>query len=557
MPFITWYKDDIVVDEAQIIAGGTILQLPKIGPLDEGIYRCHAENIVGTDDHEWSLIVHTPPVINHTSNQKATVLKSEEYTIECGAAGKPTPLISWTRNGRPLIDDRIELDSDSGFSRAVVSDVILEDRGAWTCVASNAAGSVSIDFELDVWQAPESSSQTGPVNNGTSQPIKNHTAIISSNFNMHCDVDAYPPPDITWFHNGRIVNFDRFNHHYVLSKSKEILTINGATADDSGEWRCVAKNLAGSMTAKYHVDIWQPPHIPTETTQKVIPVLIHQGRTLRLECPAEGNPRPTLQWTRGGIPIEYLDEQRYNVKGNGTLLEIAGAGMLDATRFKCTATNEAGISDISYSIEVQVPPTIKSQNFDRDVVQGETVVIRCSASGLPEPIVAWFFNGAPVTAGGNVSILRGGSVLSISSVDTTDSGQYTCRAINSAGSDSFNYDLDISVPPEIRDGKSTETSFIDGVVDKGLQLQCQVKTGYPTPAIRWEKDGQQLLGAANYRFLHRGQLLRIMQISDDSAGRYTCTVRNQAGSDYRSYVVSVHHPPAVDHSAEQGQSLIL
>ena len=285
MPSISWYKDDQRVDERNVIAGGTILQLPQIRTSDEGIYKCEAENIVGSDEHEWTVTVHTTPVINHTSAKKAIVLTTEEYVIECGAVGKPMPIISWTRNGRPLIDDRIELDSDTGFSRASVSDVILEDKGVWTCVASNAAGSITTDFELEVWQAPESSVIQG----NETEPIKQHTALLASNFNMHCDVDAFPPPDITWYHNGRIVDFDRQldGFHFVLSKSKEILTINTATSADAGEWRCIAKNLAGSMTAKYNVEIWEPPEIVTQTSQKIIPVLIHEGRTLRLECPAK------------------------------------------------------------------------------------------------------------------------------------------------------------------------------------------------------------------------------------------------------------------------------
>ena len=269
--------------------------------------------------------------------------------------------------------------------------------------------------------------------------------------------------------------------------------------------------------------------------------------------PVKGNPKPTLQWTRGGIPLEYLDEQRYSVKGNGTMLEINAAGLLDATRFKCTATNEAGINFISYSIEVQVPPKIKSQNIDHDVVEGETVVIRCSTSGVPEPIVAWFFNGVPITddGSGGTRILRGGSVLSLSNVHQTQSGQYTCRAINSAGSDSFNYDLDINVPPVIRDGKATETAFIDGIIHKSVQLQCQIFKGAPQPAIHWEKDGVQVQSSSNYRLLHKGQVLKIDQIDEDSAGRYTCTARNTAGSDYRSYVISVHQPPSLDETLDE------
>ena len=37
-----------------------------------------------------------------------------------------------------------------------------------------------------------------------------------------------------------------------------------------------------------------------------------------------------------------------------------------------------------------------------------------------------------------------------------------------------------------------------------------------------------------------------IRVEKSSAGRYTCTVTNSAGNDYRSYLVAVHAPPSVE-----------
>ena len=89
-------------------------------------------------------------------------------------------------------------------------------------------------------------------------------------------------------------------------------------------------------------------------------------------------------------------------------------------------------------------------------MQGETIIIRCSASGVPDPLVAWFHNGSPLNENidPNLSITRGGTVLSIKNANPKMSGQFTCRAINSAGSDSFNYDVQVQVPPKVSGGRS-------------------------------------------------------------------------------------------------------
>ena len=59
----------------------------------------------------------------------------------------------------------MEIDSALGKSRLTVSDVVLEDKGSWTCTASNAAGSDQIDFEIEVWQPPETTKKISNAEN--------------------------------------------------------------------------------------------------------------------------------------------------------------------------------------------------------------------------------------------------------------------------------------------------------------------------------------------------------------------------------------------------------
>ena len=48
--------------------------------------------------------VNIPPEIVQTSPRSSIVLKNEDFALECTAEGKPTPILSWTRNGRPLLN---------------------------------------------------------------------------------------------------------------------------------------------------------------------------------------------------------------------------------------------------------------------------------------------------------------------------------------------------------------------------------------------------------------------------------------------------------------------
>ena len=65
---------------------------------------------------------------------------------------------------------------------------------------------------------------------------------------------------------------------------------------------------------------------------------------------------------------------------------------------------------------------------------GESVTLRCHASGYPIPIYQWMRNGSSLSLSRYVQLSSG--ALMIESVERSDGGNYTCTARNSAGTDS-------------------------------------------------------------------------------------------------------------------------
>ena len=68
------------------------------------------------------------------------------------------------------------------------------------------------------------------------------------------------------------------------------------------------------------------------------------------------------------------------------------------------------------------------------------------------------------------------------------------------------------------------------------------------PEIKWEKDGVEIETSDRVRIMHQEKKLFIRNVDSESAGRYTCTIINKAGSDYRNFLVSVYHPPSFDNT---------
>jgi hypothetical protein len=66
-----------------------------------------------------------------------------------------------------------------------------------------------------------------------------------------CLVVGYPPPDVTWFHNGKeIVPSDRITIQSCAGGSHALL-IKDTTFEDMGEYVAVATNSAGKLFQKH------------------------------------------------------------------------------------------------------------------------------------------------------------------------------------------------------------------------------------------------------------------------------------------------------------------
>lgn len=71
------------------------------------------------------------------------------------------------------------------------------------------------------------------------------------------------------------------------------------------------------------------------------------------------------------------------------------------------------------------------------VTVGSNVTFSCNASGVPPPVISWFFNGKPIIAS-SIRIVRR-DILRIFLVQNTDAyeGQYTCSATSRAGTANY------------------------------------------------------------------------------------------------------------------------
>lgn len=124
--------------------GLSVLTISQVKRSDNGlVVICSALNSIGSINARAKLSISTqddrpPPIIIRGPVNQTLPLKSI-VRLECIAMGVPTPIISWYRDGIPLLPtNRINL-TESGI--LTISDLNKDtDQGLYTCVASSRSG---------------------------------------------------------------------------------------------------------------------------------------------------------------------------------------------------------------------------------------------------------------------------------------------------------------------------------------------------------------------------------------------------------------------------------
>ncbi|XP_019730955.1 hemicentin-1 isoform X2 [Hippocampus comes] len=530
LPAITWSKDGRPLTSAAgmtLLKRGQVLEIERAQLSDAGIYRCIAVNLAGVAEISHSLQVFVPPVISSRGGT-VTVVVNEPGRLECEATGVPLPSLTWLKDGSPVTSVSHGTQVLSGGKVLSLRSAQVGDMGRYTCVAVNAGGEQQQDYDLRVYVPPNIKGEE-----------MNATVMLGSSVDLHCLSDAIPPPTLSWRKDGRPL-FKKPG--LTLSADGSLLKVVSAQVQDSGRYTCEATNIAGKTEKNYNVNVWVSPSI--RGSEEVSPLTVIEGSLITLVCESSGIPPPRLSWRKDGAVLP--SDERLRVLSGGRHLQISNAERTDAASYVCTASSAAGSTSKEYNLQVYVRPSIRHNEGDADgivVTKGGDVMLQCAADGVPRPAVTWLKDGRPITGLHNAKILNEGRLLQIKDANISDTGRYTCIAVNVAGQAENKHDISVHVPPTII-GEVQLPENVSVVVKNPVALSCEA-SGIPLPAITWLKDGRPIRGTSSVRVLSGGRSLRLMHAAVEDAGRYSCIASNSAGEENKNFDLAVLVPPSI------------
>ncbi|KXJ14374.1 Ficolin-2 [Exaiptasia diaphana] len=271
----------------------------------------------------------SPPSIVMTPRSNLSVFEGQSAVFNCSVSSNPESVIKWSKvDGE--VPKRRATDTGSGFLKIV--NTAYHDAGVYICKAENIVGKNQSKVRLEVYFRP--------------RIISNHRQTIyvrmGDNITLPaCHVKGHPAPEIAWSKtNGSLSN------RTVIKDQR--LTIIKTNKEDSDKYLCEANNVLGSDKAQ--VFIVHVVKVPIFTTNPPATYVSREGLTLTLNCSAEGDPDPVIQWRKeeGDLPIG-----RYEIRD--TSLILRDLKVEDAGVYVCTATI-AGISDATTKTKLTLKP---------------------------------------------------------------------------------------------------------------------------------------------------------------------------------------------------------
>ncbi|XP_066015526.1 fibroblast growth factor receptor-like 1 isoform X2 [Pocillopora verrucosa] len=272
------------------------------------------------------------------------------------------------------------------------------------------------------------------------------------------------------------------NHHRMRLKLYRYLKIKRAKKEDAGFYTCVAINDCGENSFTMHLFVGSPTLNPNKITVGAAPRFtvkqskmrrnllgVPVGNSLKLDCSADGNPRPTVKWYKDGKLIkERKGGNKLYLSPWTTLLSLKDLVPSDTGSYMCNVSNSYGWINHTYKVDVHEraraePVVLPMENVT--VYRGENASLTCKALSDSMPHFQWL-RWFPVRSNGSANSSVSGSIesphyeivnkgdtdqhvivppsggkkfdfhgvkLTLLDVTKRDEGKYTCIVGNAAG----------------------------------------------------------------------------------------------------------------------------
>ncbi|PBC30144.1 Basement membrane-specific heparan sulfate proteoglycan core protein [Apis cerana cerana] len=525
-PQIEWIRVHGPMNPEVIVYNGAWI-LKAVSKSDAAEYKCIARNNIGIDERTVILYVEDNPETPPSHSIPPTItppqwIGSVGDTIVITCIPSLDANVTWTR------ERNIPLPPTANQRDGILTIInpSTYDSGIYICTAISYIGTVA-HKTINITVTPRRPLPTIKVT-----PEK-QTVPQGSIAEVKCFTTGEPGVQVKW-------------SKYLEQMSPNVqqigdtLRIINIQIADRGVYVCRVTGLSGSHEASAIIEVEprEPPLV--EIYPKNVPPVTLGGST-DLQCRAiAGIPIPVLQWSHeDGRPFASNIKQL-----PGGVLRLSNITTNDGGSYICSAVNSVGSNSATVYIEVQSVPIIliTPKSGILTVKPGDRVRLVCSATGYPQPTVAWskHMNVVPLGTTNEVIDTPQKAVYEIYSASPNDEGSYTCHANNAAGIVEERVYIRVEdsevYPPCRGDVPCLDTTSDDSIpkdylrIPNGgkVEMRCHVHDNDGNHIyLDWKRTDHRAL--PNGSSVHNGVLI-IPAVDKSAAGEYVCSGMDQAGN---------------------------
>ncbi|KAM6460476.1 obscurin-like protein 1 isoform 6-T6 [Liasis olivaceus] len=486
--------------------------------LDSGTYTCSTSD----DSVDFAVTVEEVPVrVIHANADAAHLYQASERVMLSCELSCPDAAVCWYKDGKEVVENNgFLLENEGSHHHLVIPEAQEHDTGQYMC---DAAGD-SIFFNVTVTKPLVQILQ--PAERSLEKQV-----WAFDRLELSCTVSV-PNAPVRWFKDG--LEVDETDNLLLCAEGPErCLVILRTSAEDAGEYICETKDESVSfdvMVSEPPVKIVQPRRTPSVLKAST-------GDTVTLACVLSHGNAP-VRWVKDGVPIEANSGLILEEEGARRCLAIPAAGPEHSGKYICNAVDDT----MTFTVQVSDPPV---QIVGRDELQthhhclvSEDLVLSVTLS-CPKGEVKWYKDGEKLQDTERAWLEQDGTrhSLVISSVEICDAGEYLCDS----GDDSLIFYVVVEEPPISIVGDTEMPEHRSLATGEDLILACD--TSSPTAAVRWLRNGEELVAGKRILIEARGRRrqLTILSVRPGDSGSYVC----DAGTDQRATAIEVAEAPVL------------
>ncbi|XP_077577887.1 hemicentin-1-like isoform X2 [Stigmatopora nigra] len=385
------------------------LPLMNVQVSDSGNYRCQAFNNKTLKSQTKSMpITILAPIsrVDLWTNNTNLFEFTGPVILYCSAAGS-WPSFHWT-NGSSEIANNDQVQHTSGGSTLTILSVTRYDTKPFRCHVFNQISNVTSNpLVLSVYYGPENIKLT-------KTPFQEHH-YEGSDVDLLCSASSVPLPQYHWFRDG-----------IQLTHTGPALQLKRIQYNQRGNYSCRAFNdkTQANLTSEtlavsvISLEISNVVIIPNITD------LEEFTGSVSLNCTFDGL-FPNFVWRNGSSVLTAGD--KVQIDSNGAVVTILKVSRYDEGPYTCQVfNNHSSTTSPPLNLSISYGP----ENIHLEIFPpwgyfetGSKISMSCSAASRPLAMFKWLKNGNLLS--------NTGSTFDLVNVQEYQSGNYSCRAINS------------------------------------------------------------------------------------------------------------------------------